>query len=39
MYVKKAGYDSCAHFIYMAHNRDQWWFFVSILMNFGVPKR
>jgi hypothetical protein len=39
MYVKKAGYDSCANFIHMAHGRDQWWFFVSILMNFGVPQK
>jgi hypothetical protein len=39
MCLKKAGYDRFANFLYMAHDRDQRWVFVSILMNFGVPQK
>jgi hypothetical protein len=37
--LKKADYDRCANFVYMAHNMDQWWVSVSILMNFGVQQK
>jgi hypothetical protein len=39
MFLKQAGYDGCGNFIYMAQDREQWWVFVSILMNFGVPQK
>jgi hypothetical protein len=37
--LKKAGCDSCGNFIYMAHDREQQWVFVSILTNFGVTQK